>query len=222
MNRCGHMDLLKKEIDLIIYFLADISVSGMCLAQTDLALINSQADETVHPPPYYLYGAKYPQIEADGLVSFHFNASSTKKVQVSIANVTFDLVKGDDGVWTYTSESKEKGYHNYWMLVDSARVLEPTANAFIGYSHMCNGFEVPDPDGGFYALKDVPHGSVLIENYFSNAINSWRHIFVHTPPEYDAITSTRYPELYLQHDDGEDEVPRSDLCIDHLEQHKEP
>jgi hypothetical protein len=30
------------------------------------------------------------------------------------------------------------------MIVDNTIVLDPATNAFIGYSHMCNGFEIPD------------------------------------------------------------------------------
>ena len=65
---------------------------------------------------------------------------------MSIVNVPFDMVKGDDGAWTYTtSEPQAPGYHNYWMIVDGAIVLDPGTDAFIGYGHMCNGFEVPEP-----------------------------------------------------------------------------
>ncbi len=134
-------------------------------------LKNTNATDTAHPSPYNLYGAKYPRIEADSRVTFRFNAPNAKRVQVSIVNVPFDMVKGDDGVWTYTSEPQDKGYHNYWMIVDGAIVVDPATNAFIGYSHMCNGFEIPDPDGGFYELKDVPHGNVLIKNYYSKVLN---------------------------------------------------
>ena len=35
------------------------------------------------------------------------------------------MVKGADGVWTYTSEPQDIGYHNYWMIVDGAIVLDP-------------------------------------------------------------------------------------------------
>jgi enterochelin esterase-like enzyme len=198
-----------------------LSVSEICLAQTGQVLINSNVVGTVHPNPYNLYGAEYPSIEADSRVTFRFNAPDAKSVQVAIANVSYDMVKDDDGVWTYTSEPQDKGYHNYWMIVDSAIVLDPATNAFIGYSHMCNGFEIPDPDGSFYDLKDVPHGNVLIENYFSKTISAWRHIFVYTPPGYDANTSTRYPVLYLQHGGGEDErvwieMGRTNLILDNL------
>ena len=40
----------------------------------------------------------------------------------------------------------------------------------MGYSHMCNGFEIPEPGVDFYDLKDVPHGDVVIENYFAKTI----------------------------------------------------
>jgi enterochelin esterase-like enzyme len=206
---------------LLSILLIVIVVNGFCLAQTGQVSINSNAAGTAHPSPYNLYGAKFPCIEADSRVTFRFNAPKAQKVQVSIANVAYDMVKGDDGVWTYTSEPQDKGYHNYWMIVDSAIVLDPATNAFIGYGHMCNGFEIPDPDGGFYDLKDVAHGTVLIENYFSKTVNAWRHIFVYTPPGYEAGTTIRYPVLYLQHGGGEDErvwieMGRTNVILDNL------
>ena len=70
-------------------------------------------------------------------------------------------------MWTYTSEPQAPGYHNYWMIVDGATVLDPGTQAFIGYGHMCNGFEVPEPGVDLYDIKDVPHGRVLIQNYFA-------------------------------------------------------
>ena len=182
-----------------------------------------------HPSPYNFPGVQYPRIEADSRVTFHFNAPNAQKVQVALVTsgsnslqpLPFDMVKGDDGVWTYTSAPQSPGYHNYWMLVDGAIVLDPGTNAFIGYSHMCNGFEIPEPGVDFYDLKDVPHGNVLIKNYFAKTTNSWRHIFVYTPPGYDTNTTTRYPVLYLQHGGGEDErvwieMGRTNVILDNL------
>ncbi len=152
---------------LFFIVLIALSVSGNCLAQTKQVPKDPNTAVEGYPSPYNVYGAQYPRIEADSRVTFRFNAPDAQKVQVSITNVPFDMVKETDGVWTYTSEPQDIGYHNYWMIVDGAVVLDPATDAFIGYSHMCNGFEIPDPDGGFYDLKDVPHGNVLIENYFS-------------------------------------------------------
>jgi enterochelin esterase-like enzyme len=206
---------------LLFILLIVISVSEICLAQTGQTLINSKAAGTTHASPYNLYGAQYPRIEADSRVTFRFNAPNAQKLQVSIANVPYDMVKGEDGVWTYTSEPQDLGYHNYWMIVDGAIVLDPATDGLIGYSHMCNCFEVPDPDGGFYDLKDVPHGNVLIENYFSKTTDSWHQIYVYTPPDYEKNTSARYPVLYLQHGGGEDqrvwiEMGRTNLILDNL------
>jgi enterochelin esterase family protein len=186
-----------------------------------IAQTNAPGD-SAHPSPYNFPGTQYPRIEADGRVTFHFKAPNAQKVQVSIVNVPCDMVKGDDGEWTYTtSEPQAPGYHNYWMIVDGATALDTGTRAFIGYGHMCNGFEVPSPQESFYDLKDVPHGNVEIENYFAKTSNSWRHIFVYTPPGYEANTSTRYPVLYLQHGGGEDErvwteMGRANVILDNL------
>jgi enterochelin esterase family protein len=103
------------------------------------------------------------------------------------------------------------------MMVDGAMVVDPGTQAFIGYSHMCNGCEVPDPDGGFYALKDVPHGSIQIRNYEAKATtNGWRRIYVYTPPGYEKDTTTRYPVLYLQHGGGEDQRVWTEMGLTHL------
>jgi enterochelin esterase-like enzyme len=183
-----------------------------------------------HPSPYNFPGVQYPRIEEDSRVTFRFTAPNAQKVQVALVTsgsnslqpLPYDMVKGDDGVWTYTTkEPQSPGYHNYWMLVDGAAVLDPATNAFIGYGHMCNAFEIPEPGVDFYDVKDVPHGNVLIKNYFAKTSNSWRHIFVYTPPGYDTNTSTRYPVLYLQHGGGEDErvwieMGRTNVILDNL------
>ena len=205
---------------LFLNLLIVMSVSGACLAQSGQASNVFNAD-TAHSSPYNLYGNRYPRIEADARVTFKFYAPNAQKVQVSIVNVPFDMVKGDNGVWSYTSEPQDMGYHNYWMIVDGSIVVDPATNAFIGYSHMCNGFEIPDPDGGFYELKDVPHGNVLIRNYYSTVAKSWRHIFIYTPTDYEKNTKNRYPVLYLQHGGGEDErvwieMGRTNLILDNL------
>jgi len=204
-------------------------VGGTCFAQVPVrqelvpAPLRSASAPAVpaHPSPYNFPNVQYPRIEADSRVTFRFNAPQAQKVQVSIANVAFDMVKGDDGAWTYTSAPQAPGYHNYWMIVDGAIVLDPGTRAFIGYDHTCNGFEVPEPGVDFYDLKDVPHGNVLIKNYFSKSADSWRHIYVYTPPGYETNPSERYPVLYLQHGGGEDErvwieMGRTNWILDNL------
>ena len=184
---------------------------------------------TAHPNPLNVYGAQYPRIEADNRVTFHFNAPNAQKVQVGLVTpgqgnlnpIPVDMVKGDDGVWSYTSAPQSPGYHNYWMFVDGAPVLDTATNAFIGYSHMCNGYEIPEAGVDWYDLKDVPHGDIRIKNYYAKSISAWRHIFIYTPPGYDANPKARYPVLYLQHGGGEDErvwteMGHTNLILDNL------
>jgi S-formylglutathione hydrolase FrmB len=232
---------------LVFALLTTMPVGGTCLAQTEKASKNSKATTRqemisaplrsasapavpAHPSPYNLMGVQYPRIEEDSRVTFQFKAPTAQKVQVALVTsgsnslnpLPYDMVKGEDGVWTYTTkEPQSPGYHNYWMLVDGAVVLDPGTNAFIGYSHMCNAFEIPDPGVTYYDLKDVPHGNVLIKNYFAKSINSWRRIFVYTPPDYEKNATARYPALYLQHGGGEDErvwieMGRTNLILDNL------
>lgn len=199
------------------------------LAPAPVAPANPPAG-TAHPSPYNFPGVQFPRIEADNRVTFRFVAPDAQKVQVglvapgqnSLQPLPVDMIKGPDGAWTYTTaEPQSPGYHNYWMFVDGAPVLDPGTQAFIGYGHMCNGYEVPEPGVDWYDIKDVPHGSVRIENYFAKTTNSWRHIFVYTPPGYDANLKTRYPVLYLQHGGGEDErvwieMGRTNVILDNL------
>jgi enterochelin esterase-like enzyme len=174
------------------------------------------------PSAYNFARVQYPRILDDGRVAFRFSAPDAQKVQISIVSVTHDMVKGDDGTWTYTtSEPQAPGYHNYWMIVDGTIALDPNVESFVGYGHMCNGFEVPDPEASFYTLKDVPHGNVQIKNYFSKTANAWRPIYVYTPPDYEKNRSKRYPVLYLQHGGGEDgrvwiEMGRANVILDNL------
>jgi enterochelin esterase-like enzyme len=230
---------MKRELFFALFIAILASGTSLAQANKDSAVrqemvpaplrSTSEPAVTAHPSPYNFPGVQYPWIEADSRVTFRFNAPSAQKVQVALVTsgrnslqpLPFDMVKGDDGAWTYTSSPQSPGYHNYWMLVDGAVVLDPATNAFIGYGHMCNAFEIPEPGVDFYDLKDVPHGNVLIKNYFAKTPNSWRHIFVYTPPGYDANISTRYPVLYLQHGGGEDErvwieMGRTNVILDNL------
>lgn len=199
------------------------------LAPPPVAPANAAAG-TAHPSPYNFPGVQFPRIEADNRVTFRFTAPNAQKVQVglvtpgqnSLQPLPVDMIKGSDGAWTYTTAAPQSpGYHNYWMFVDGAAVLDPGTQAFIGYGHMCNGYEVPEPGVDWYDIKDVPHGSVRTENYFAKSTNSWRHIFVYTPPRYDANLKIRYPVLYLQHGGGEDErvwieMGRTNVILDNL------
>ena len=216
-----------------------IMAGGICFAQTDTATKTAVRREMVpapigspsaprvpaHPSPYNIPGSEYPRIEADSRVTFRFNAPNAKQVQVGITNENnnngIDMVKGDDGVWTLTTEPQKLGYHDYWIIVDGAVVVDPNSYTELGWGRVCNGFEIPEPGVDYYDLKDVPHGDVLIKDYFAKTSNTWRRIYIYTPPGYEADKTTRYPVLYLQHGGGEDnrawiEEGRVNVILDNM------
>ncbi len=147
--------------------------------------------------------AKYPQILPDNRVVFRVKAPDAKKIQVDLGK-KYDMVKDTNGFWTATTDSISRGFHYYSLLIDGVAIADPASEAFYGMGRMASGIEIPDKDGAFYAMKDVPHGDIRIKRYLSKATNTWREMYVYTPPGYDKSTE-KYPVLYLLHGGGEDQ-----------------
>ena len=111
--------------------------------------------------------------------------------------------------------------HGYWLVLDGVRVND-TATKTYGSSNMQTcGVEIPEPGVDFYDIKDVPHGHVRMQWYFSKVTNAWRRSFIYTPPGYDNDGGQRYPVLYLRHGGGEDETGwveqgRANFILDNL------
>lgn len=68
-----------------------------------------------------------------------------------------------------------------------------------------NFIEVPDAAMDFMLIKDVPHGAMSREIYWSEVIKAWERCIVYTPPGY-MKSAKHYPVLYLQHGGGENEL----------------
>src|SRR5205085_7636455 len=139
----------------------------------------------------------------DNRVVFRVKAPDAQKVQVDLGK-KYDMVKDTSGFWTATTDSISRGFHYYSVLVDGVAVADPASEAFYGMGRMASGIEIPDKDGAFYAMKDVPHGDIRIKRYLSKATNTWREMYVYTPPGYDQ-SNNKYPVLYLLHGGGEDQ-----------------
>jgi enterochelin esterase-like enzyme len=149
-------------------------------------------------------GGEYPRIDGQLRATFRVNAPDAQTVSVSLGGTT-DLVKGDDGVWTGTTDPLVPGFHYYDLTIDGYDVSDPASESFYGGGKMWSAIEVPAPDQDFYMPHDVPRGEVRIRYYESKLSEKTRRCFVYTPPGYDENTGARYPVLYLQHGMGEDE-----------------
>jgi enterochelin esterase-like enzyme len=187
----------------IIILLAAIVTGGICLAQTD----QSEEASDWRPSSINQPGKQYPQVTSDGRVRTSITAPQAQKVELDIGAVRYPLTKGENGVWTGgESAPQDEGFHYYQIWIDGAAVPDPGSLYFYGAGRWGSGVECPARDQDFYALKNVPHGQIREQLYFSKSSNSSRRCFVYTPPDYDKDPTKRYPVLYLQHGMGEDET----------------
>ncbi|MDH7460027.1 alpha/beta hydrolase-fold protein [Chitinophagaceae bacterium 26-R-25] len=162
---------------------------------------------------------KYPQILPDNRVVFRIKAPEAQKVQVDLVK-KYDMVKDTAGYWTATTDSVSEGFHYYSLLIDGVAIADPASETYYGMGRMASGIEIPFSGSGYYTLKDVPHGDIRIKNYYSSVTNSWRQLYIYTPPGYDAANG-KYPVLYILHGGGEDErgwatQGRTDIILDNL------
>jgi enterochelin esterase-like enzyme len=171
------------------------------------------------PAASNIRNAKYPQILPDNRVIFKVKAPEAQKVQIDLGK-KYEMVKDTSGFWNVTTDSVSRGFHYYSLLIDGVAVVDPASESFYGMGRMASGIEIPYKDGGFYALKDVPHGDVRVKKYYSKVTNSWREAYIYTPPGYDNSTE-KYPAVYLLHGGGEDQrgwatQGKTDLILDNL------
>jgi enterochelin esterase family protein len=168
----------------------------------------AQAPDTGRPAPSNVQGAAYPRINADGTVTFRIRADNAHTVAVNLPDFgNVPLTKGEGGFWLGTTAAPvPPGFYYYTVNVDGFTSNDLGSQTFYGYSRYGSGLEVPGPDSALWSPRDVPHGVVREQYYFSKTMQAWRRIRVYTPPDYDTNRTARYPVLYLQHGAGENET----------------
>ena len=202
---------------LLSVLLIVFSIGVTCFAQSKQTVVV----EDFKPASTNQPGKEYPQVNSEGRVRASISAPEAHKVQLDISAVKYDLTKDKNGVWTGDSDPQDEGFHYYQLWIDGAAVPDPGSIYFYGASRWGSGIDIPAKDQEFYALKNVPHGQIREQIYFSKSNNSLRRCFVYTPPDYETNSTKRYPVLYLQHGGGEDETGwpnqgKTNLIMDNL------
>lgn len=159
----------------------------------------------------------------EGHLIIQIRADYAHEVALVIYEQKYDFVKNGE-IWQLKYPLKD-GLTLVQLQIDGMNVLTPYLPICYGYSRLYNYIALETEEDFFY-LKDVPHGSVRQEYFFSTVTNEWERCFVYTPPEYDAHPDTRYPVLYLQHGHGENETGwieegKVNLILDNLLESKE-
>lgn len=164
--------------------------------------------------------ADYPQILDDNRVVFQVQAPDAKKVQIDLGG-KYDLTKDEKDMWSVTTDPITGGFHYYSLLIDGLALADPASESFYGMGRMASGIEIPYKGRDYYALRDVSHGDVRRERFYSPQEKAWRQLYIYTPPGYDESQKKSYPVLYLLHGGGEDErgwsnQGKADLILDNL------
>jgi len=186
-----------------------------------LGFTQAADNEGFKPSSVNQQGKQYPMVNAEGQVRIQIAAPDANYVKLDIGGVLYDLTKDEEGLWTGESAPQDEGFHYYQLNIDGALIPDPCTEYFYGAGRRGSGIEIPASDREFYALKDVPHGRVSENLYFSEITQKWRRNFVYTPPGYFENPEKRYPVLYLQHGSYEDETGwasqgHANLILDNL------
>lgn len=148
------------------------------------------------------------QVQPDGSVQFRVWAPEAKEAAVyltSFPDVLHTLCRDEAGMFsgTIAYDHKQRGPQDVCFYLDGKTFLHPQMPAHYRSFRLVNFVEIPDVESEMILLRDVPHGQVVREVYFSKAKNAWERCLVYLPPQYRK--GGEYPVLYLQHGATENE-----------------
>lgn len=156
-----------------------------------------------------------PVINSNNSVSFSLFAPNAQSVSLigdvmrglGVEGRSVNMVKSENGVWSYTSKPMPSDLYTYSFMVDGVRTLDVN-NVYVNrdVATITNMFIVGNGIGDLYSVNKVPHGTVIKTWYQSPTDTDApvRRITIYTPPGYETSGQT-YPVFYLLHGMGGDE-----------------
>ncbi|MEB2775484.1 alpha/beta hydrolase-fold protein [Algoriphagus sp. D3-2-R+10] len=186
------------------------------------AAINAQAQEiSAMQAPKVVS----PEVSSDNSVSFRVFSPTANAVTINGSWMGFGenlpLKKEENGVWTVTIDPLESSMYHYNFFIDGVSAIDPTnPEALRDGTRYASLLIVPGAGSEVFELNDTPHGNISNVWYQSPSLDSYRRMYVYTPPGYESST-TDYPVLYLLHGAGGDEdawtaIGRANYILDNL------
>jgi enterochelin esterase-like enzyme len=121
-----------------------------------------------------------------------------------------DMVRGEDGNWTYTAEGLAPDFYFYYYVVDGVRTLDSwNLKQVCNYSEFYNTFLVEGPGSENLDYADAPRGTMTSIWYDSPEYGGQRHLNVWLPAGY--TPEKTYPALYMIPGGGDDEETWTDM-----------
>ncbi len=160
------------------------------------------AREAVAAPPLNSH-----EIHGDRTVTFRFRDVAATKVELSLEGVAkpVTMVRGSDGVWSYTSQPLAPEIYGYSFLADGQPRLDPENYDIVPNIAFpaSNALFIPGAQPQLWAETSVPHGALHLHRFTSRVAlglpADQEQVAVYTPPGYDPSAPKAYPVLYLLH-----------------------
>jgi enterochelin esterase family protein len=180
---------------------------------------NRAAAQAVAPPPALIS----PEVLSDNRVTFRLRDPDAKQVSLERDGAKpLALEKGDEGVWSVTTDALEPDFYGYSFVADGVHLIDPS-NSLVkpNLINMESQVHVPGPDSLPWEINRVPHGEIHHHFYHSEVVGDDRDFYVYTPPGYDRRAKKAYPVLYLLHGFSDDarawtDVGRANVIVDNL------
>ena len=148
------------------------------------------------------------KVQPNGDVHFGFYAPDAASVEVwfGLTNAQLPLEKDAEGIWRGVLKYDPLfcGPKAFMFVLDGTKVLSPYCPLYYSHGTPINYVEIPDPNTPFVLMRDVPHGTLAAEFYWSDSFQAEQKCYIYLPPEY--YKGGEYPVLYLQHGAGENET----------------
>lgn len=141
-------------------------------------------------------------VQEDGSVLFRLYAPGMDHVRVVLTafkDLHIPMVRSEDGFFTgrLPYDEKYRGPQDVQFYVNGMYYVHPQMPAHFRSFRLVNYVEIPDPESEMILIRDVPHGQVVRETYYSHVRGSWQRVNLYLPPQYRE--GGDYPVLYLQH-----------------------
>lgn len=141
--------------------------------------------------------------QVDGSVVFSIYAPKARTVKLAGDIIpwndnTTEVKEQPNGVWSFTVKNVAPGAYRYHYVVDGVNVYDPKgtqASETSALATIGTGDE-------FFAMKNVPHGTVSQRYYYSEPLKTTRRMHVWTPAGYEN-SKDKLPVLYLVHGGGD-------------------
>lgn len=169
------------------------------------------------------------QANPDHTLTFRYQdpAATAIVLNIDTAPKPIPMVKGADGIWSYTTPPLAPEIYSYRFDVDGRPQFDPNNLTGITPNLVYRGDEVEVPGDGpeLWDVQAVPHGELHRHRYTTAIVKglpaNQSEYLVWTPPNYDPRAKTKYPVLYLLHGwsntvDTWTETLQADYILDNL------